>query len=90
MGFNEKLSLYNYPSEIVKKLVLDLVGDRTKRFHSWALWRKLRDNYKTVLTGLQSRLFNLKELNDNLCYEGENPSGKVVPLKLVEEHLSVN
>ena len=52
------------------------------------LW--VRDNYKTVLTGLQSRLFNLKELNDNLCYEGENPSGKVVPLKLVEEHLSVN
>ena len=90
LGFNEKLSLYKYPSEIVKEIVFDHVGDKTKRIHSWALWRKLRDNYKTVLTGLQSRLFNLKELNDNLCYEGENPSGKVVPLKLVEEHLSVN
>jgi IS605 OrfB family transposase len=90
LGSGEKLSLYKYPSEIVKEIVFDHVGDKTKRIHSWALWRKLRDNYKTVLTGLQSRLFNLKELNDNLCYEGENPSGKVVPLKLVEEHLSVN
>ena len=52
LGFNERLSLYKYPSEIVKELVLDLVGDRTKRLHSWVLWRKLRDNYKAaVLTG---------------------------------------
>jgi len=77
LGFNEKLSLYNYPSEIVKKLVLDLAGDRAKRFHSWVLWRKLRDNYKAVLTGLQAGMSNLKELDDNACYVGENPTGKL-------------
>ena len=77
LGFNEKLSLYNYPSEIVKKLVLDLVGDRAKRFHSWVLWRKLRDNYKVVLTGLQASMSNLKELDDSACYAGENPTGKL-------------
>jgi len=72
----EKLSLYKYPSEIVKNVVLDLVGNRTKRIHSWFLWRKLRDNYKAVLTGLQSRMSNLKELDGDLCYVGENPTGK--------------
>lgn len=83
LGFNEKLSLYKYPSKLVKELVLDLAGDRTKRIHSWVLWRKLRDNYKAVLTGLQSRTSNLKELDGGLCYVGENPTGKAIPLKLV-------
>ena len=80
LGFNEKLSLYKYSSEVVKDIVLDLAGDRTKRIHNWYLWRKLRDNYKAVLTGLQSRMFNLKELNDNLCYVSENLTGKVIHL----------
>jgi len=90
LGFNEKLSLYKYPSKYVKELVFDLVGDKTKQIHSWALWRKLRDNYKAVLTGLQSRMSNLKELDDNLCYVGENPTSKVVPPKLVEGCLNAN
>jgi len=76
LGFNEKLSLYKYPSEIVKNIVLDLDRDRARRIHSWYLWRKLRDNYKAVLTGLQSRMSNLKELDGNLCYVGGNPTGK--------------
>jgi len=76
LNFNEKLSLYKYPSEIMKGIVLDLAGDRTKRLHSWNLWKKLRDNYKASLTAIQSRMSNLKELDGNLCYEGENPSGK--------------
>jgi len=68
----------------VKELVFDHVRDKTKRAHSWSLWRKLRDNYKAALTGLQSRMSNLKELDGNLCYVGENPTGKVISLKLVE------
>lgn len=76
LGFNEKLSLYKYPSETVKSVVLDRAGDRTKRIHSWNLWRKLRDNYKASLTAIQSRMSNLKELDGNLCYVGENPTGK--------------
>jgi len=67
LGFNERLSLYKYPSEIVKSYVLDLAGDRAKRIHSWNLWRKLRDNYKASLTAIQSRMSNLKELDGNLC-----------------------
>lgn len=86
LGFNEKLSLYKYPSRLVKELVLDLVGDRAKRIHSWSLWRKLRDKENVVLTALQSRLQSLEEgcglsavplgHADNLCYEGVNPSGE--------------
>jgi len=53
LNFNKKLSLHKYPSEIVKSVVLDLAGDRTKRIHSWSLWRKLRDNYKVVQRELQ-------------------------------------
>jgi IS605 OrfB family transposase len=83
LGFNEKLSLYKYPSETVKRLVLDLAGDRTKRIHSWVLWRKLRDNYKAVLTGLQGRMSNLKELDSSPCYVGENPTGKILRTELV-------
>lgn len=89
LSFNEKLSLYKYPSKFVKELVLDLVGDRTKRFHSWSLWRKLRDSYKASLTAIQSRMSNLKELDGSLCYTGGNPVGKVVSLKLVERCLNV-
>lgn len=80
LGFNEKLSLYKYPSKLVKELVLDRAGDRTKRIHSWALWRMLRDNYQATLTASQGRLFNLKELNGNPCCKGGNPLGKDVSL----------
>jgi len=63
LGFNEKLSLYKYPSKLLKELVLDHAGDRTKRIHSWSLWRIMRDNYKATLTASRSRLSNLKELD---------------------------
>ena len=76
LGIGEKLSLYRYPSKFVKESVLDLAGDRVKRIHNWALWRKLRDNYEAVLTGLQSRMSSLKELDGSLCYAGENPAGE--------------
>lgn len=65
LGLNEKASLYKYPAKLLKELVFDLVGDKAKRIHNWVFWRKLRDNYKTVLTGLQERMDNLKELSDN-------------------------
>jgi IS605 OrfB family transposase len=91
LGFNEKLSLYKYPSEIVKSIVLDLAGDKTKKLHSWVLWRKLRDNYKkAVLTGLQGRMQSLKEDCDKLCYVGENPTGKILRKELVIGGLNVN
>ncbi len=84
LGFNEKLSLYKYPSKYVKEVVFDLAGNKTKRIHSWASWRKLRDNYKkAVLTGLQGRMSDLKESDDNLCYVGENPTGEVLSKELV-------
>jgi len=85
----EKLSLYKHPSETVKNIVLDLVGDGTKHIHSWNLWRKLRDNYKASLTAIQSRMSNLKELDGNLCYVGENPTGKVLFQELVERGVNV-
>ncbi len=84
LGFCEKLSLCRYPTKLLKELVLDLAGDRTKRIHSWALWRILRDNYKAVLTGLQAGMSNLKELDGNVCYVGGNPTGKAFSLELVE------
>jgi len=91
LGFNEKLSLYKYPSEIVKSIVLDLAGDRTRHIHSWNLWRKLRDNYKkAVLTGLQSRMQSLKEDCGELCYVGENPTGKILQKELVIGGLNAN
>jgi len=90
LGFNEKLSLYKYPSRIVKELILDLAGDRAKRIHNWNLWRKLRDNYKAVLTGLQSRMSNLKELDGNLCYVGGNPTSKILQKELVFGGLNEN
>jgi IS605 OrfB family transposase len=89
LGFNEKLSLYKYSSKLVKKLVFDLVGDRTKRIHSWSLWRKLRDNKKAVLTALQARMSNLKELDDGVCYEGGSPLGKVLQPHLVTGGINV-
>ena len=73
-----------------QELVLDLAGDRTKRIHPWSLWRKLRDNHKAVLTGLQGRMSNLKELDSNLCYVGGNPTGKIFQKELVSGSLNVN
>jgi IS605 OrfB family transposase len=90
LGLNERLSLYNYPTNCVKELTFDLVGDKVKRIHSFRLWRKLRDNYKAVLTGLQGRMSNLKELDGNLCNIGENPIGKVIPQELVVGRINVN
>ena len=90
LGFNEKLSLYKYPSSIVKELVFDHAEERTKRLHGWVLWRKLRDNYKAVLTGLQSRMQSLKEDCGNLCYIGENPTGKILQKELVFGGLNAN
>lgn len=99
LGFNERLSLYKYPSRPLKESVLDLVGDRTRRIHSWALWRALRDNYKAVLTGPRSRMSGLKEpdgpaLDDicdvkgNLRCKGENPLGKAISPELVRRCLN--
>jgi len=88
LGFNEKLSLYKYPSKVVKELVLDHAGDRTKRIHTWALWRMLRDNYKATLTASRSRLSNLKELDGNLRSKGENPLGRDISSELVKRCLN--
>lgn len=88
LGFNEKLSLYKYPSKPLKELILDRAGDRTKQIHSWALWRILRDNYKATLTASRSRLSNLKELDGDLRCKGENPLGRVTSLELVERCLN--
>ena len=87
LGFNEKLSLYKYPSKVVKELVLDHAGDRTKRIHTWALWRMWRDNYKATLTASRSRLSNLKELDGNLRSKGERPLGKDISSELVKRCL---
>ncbi len=87
--FNEKLSLYKYPSKLVKEIVFDHAGDKVKRIHSWSLWRKLRDNYKASLTAIQSRMSNLKELDGNLCYECGIPSGEIFQKELVSGSLNV-
>lgn len=89
LGFNEKLSLYKYPSGCVKELVLDLAGDRTKRIHSWSLWRLLRDNYKATLTASRSRMSGLKEPDGSLRCKGENPLGKAISQELVGRCLNV-
>jgi len=89
LGFDEKLSLYNYPREKVKDLVFDLAGDKTKRIHSWALWRKLRDNRKAVLTGLRGRMQSLKEGCGNLRYVSENLTGEALSEELVMRGVNV-
>jgi len=80
LGLSEKMSLYGYPSGLVKDIVFDLAGNKTNQIHSWAMWRILRNNYKAVLTELRSRLSILKELDGNLCYVSENLTGKIVPI----------
>lgn len=89
LGFNEKLSLYNYPSNYVKELVFDLAGDKTKRIGSWALWRKLRDNRKAVLTGLRGRMQSLKEGCGDLRYVSENLTGEALSKELVLRGINV-
>lgn len=77
LGYNEKLSLYEYPSGPVKKLLLDLAGDRTKRIHSWVLWRKLRDNLSN-LTGSLTCLPGLKEHGGfSSCDEMAGSAGEI-------------
>lgn len=83
LGFNEKLSLYRYSSKPVKELVLNHAGDRTKRIHSWRLWRILRDNYQATLTASRSRMSGLEEPDGSLRCKGENPLGKVIFPELV-------
>lgn len=90
LGFSEKLSLYRYPSKIVKDVVFDLVGDKTKHVHNWVLWRKLRDNYKGVLTGLQDKMQSLKEDCDNSCNVSENLTTKILQKELVFGGLNEN
>ena len=79
LGFQEKLSLYGYPSGVVKTLVLNLAGRGAKRVHNWYLWRILRDNL-SILTGSLTRTLNLKEfsgfpLNGMVSSVGEIPTG---------------
>jgi IS605 OrfB family transposase len=71
LRFNEKLSLKGYNHKSVKEIVLLILktlegnykANRKKRFHSWKLWKCLKDNLNTVLTGLSSNISNLKELD---------------------------
>jgi len=78
LGFNEKLSLYEYPSKLVKELLLDPAGDRTKRIYSWVLWRKLRDNLSN-LTGSLTRLPGLKEHGGFSSYDEMVRSADEIP-----------
>ena len=85
LGFNEKLSLHGYPSMLVKEFIIKNLAGRynNKRIHSWVLWKTLRDNQKISQTAIQSRMSNLKELDDNLCNVSENLTSEVILLKLV-------
>lgn len=78
LRLNEKLSLYKYPSILVKEFVIKNLAGKydNKRIHSWILWRNLRDTKRTVLTGLRNRMSSLKELDGNFRNIGENPIGE--------------
>lgn len=80
LGFNEKLSLYKYPSALVKKFIIRTLAGKydSRRIHSWMLWRKLRDDYRATLTALRGGMSNLKEFDGNPRYIGESPVGESV------------
>lgn len=71
LNFKEKLSLKGYNHKSVKEIVLLILktpegnyeANRKKRFHSWRLWKCLKDNQDTVLTGLSSNISNPGELD---------------------------
>ena len=70
-----------------------LEGKKNKRVHSWIMWKTLGDNKEAVLTGLSSRMTDLKESVDSLSLsldklddlenEGETPSSKIFLKELV-------
>ena len=72
LGFQEKLSLALYPKKRVRSLILSLLEESSlgKKFHSWRLWRKLRDNYQTVLTDLRKSLPAPREVGEIVLSNG--------------------
>lgn len=83
LGYNETLSVFGIPRRLVKQWTLRTLEGKYqgKRIHSWRLWKALKDNEKTVLTGLWDfKLSKLKELDGHRLDEfhdvGVTPTGK--------------
>lgn len=85
LGYNEKLSFYKQNTGRVKELVIGTLAEKykNKRIHSWVMWKALNDNVEAVLTGLQVRLADLKELVGNIWYRGESLRGEIFLLELI-------
>lgn len=92
LKFKEKLSLKGYNKKELRKQVFRTLEGKYKnrKLNSFELWKNLNDNYKAVLTGLSSNIFNLQKLDDlSVCEfdklenDSENLSGKIFPLELV-------
>ena len=76
LGLKEILSLYKYPKRLLKSIMFNNLEwkKEQKWFHSWSLWRKLRDNYGSVLRELQSGMSkDVRNLDDYGCTGGEIP-----------------
>jgi IS605 OrfB family transposase len=79
MGFNEKLSFYKACSKRVKELVFGTLAAkyRSRKIHSWSLWKHLNDNIEATLTALPARLTDLKEFVGNSWCRSETLRGEV-------------
>jgi IS605 OrfB family transposase len=79
MGFNEKLSFYKADAKRLKELVLgNLAGKyKSRKVHSWSMWKHLNDNIEATLTALRVSLADLKEFVGNIWYRGETLRGEV-------------
>jgi len=79
MGFNEKLSFYKADAKKVKELVLGTLAEkyRSRKAHSWTMWKHLNDNIEAVLPALRVSLADLKEFVGNIWYRGETLRGEV-------------
>ena len=85
LGLNEKLSLYGQSRTRVKEAVLRHLEGKKREHHvsSWKMWKVLKDNYETVLTGLKSSMFKLEDLGDSLFDGSEILLGEAFLVELL-------
>jgi IS605 OrfB family transposase len=82
LNFNEKVSVHNCPSKLVKEVIIRKLGEKYdgKRINNWVFWSKI----KAVLPGLKNKMRNLKELRDYFLDKSENLLSKTFHLELVD------
>ena len=64
LGYSEKVSLYSYPSSMVKSIILGTLEEKygNRKFHEWSYWRIIKSKKQTVLTGLRRSMRDLPDM----------------------------